>query len=67
MQHMEVPRLRVESELRPLSYVSATVTLDSRHICDLYHSSWQHWIRKPLSEARDRPPVLMDVSQIHFH
>ena len=32
----------------------------------LYHSSPQHWILDPLSEARDRTCILMDTSQIGF-
>ena len=36
-------------------------------VCNLHHSSWQHWILYPLSEARDRSCVLMDTIQIHFH
>ena len=51
--HMEVPRVGVELELQPPAYVTATVTPDLSGICDLYHSSWQHWILNPLSEARD--------------
>ena len=37
--HMEVPRLRVESELQLLAY--ATATPDPSCVCDLHHSSWQ--------------------------
>ena len=40
--------------------------VDPRHISDLYHSSWQCWILKPLGNARDRTCVLMDTSQIGF-
>ena len=25
----------------------------------------QHWILKPLSEARDQTRILMDISQVH--
>ena len=35
--------------------------------CDLHHSSWQHQIPNPLSEARDRTCNLMVPSQIRFH
>ena len=56
-QHMEVPRLRVKSELQLLAYPSATATWDPGHICN--HSLWPRWIPNPLSEARDCPPVLM--------
>ena len=40
-RHMEVPRLRVESEPQRLAYATATVTQDPSHICDLHHSSPQ--------------------------
>jgi len=63
---MEAPRLGVKSELQLLAYATATATPDPRHICD-YHSSQQCWILNPLSEARDRMCVLMDVSQVRFH
>ena len=53
LRHMEVPRLRVESELQLLAYTTATVTRDPSCICNLHHSSWQRWILVPLSEARD--------------
>ena len=41
---MEVPRLGVQSELQLPAYATATTMRDSSHICDLHHSSWQHWI-----------------------
>ena len=49
---MEVSRLGVESELRPLAYTIARATPDSCHFFDPYHSSWQRWILNPLSKAR---------------
>ena len=52
-QHMEVPRLGVESELQMPAYAAATVMWDPSHICDLYHNSWQCQILNPLSKARD--------------
>ena len=42
LQHMEVPRLGVESELEPLVY--ATAMPDPSCICHLYLNSWQHRI-----------------------
>ena len=36
------------------------------HICNLYHSSQQHQIPDPLSEARDGTHILTDTSQIRF-
>ena len=53
MQHMEVPRLGVKSELQLLAYVTATAIQDPSHICDLHHGSRQCRIFNPLSEARD--------------
>ena len=56
---MEVPRLVVESELQPPTYTTATATSDLGHVCDLPHSSQQHQILNPLSEARDQTHNLM--------
>ena len=53
MWHMEVPRLGVELKLELPAYTTATATQDLRHVCDLHHSSRQHQILNPLSEARD--------------
>ena len=64
--HMEVPRLGVESELQRLVYTTATATWDLSCVCDLHHSSRQHWIPNPLSEARDRTRILMDPSWVHW-
>ena len=40
---------------------------DPSLIYDLHHSSWQHWIVNPLSEARDGTCNLMVPSRIRFH
>ena len=64
--HMEVPKLGVELELQLLAYATATATPDPRLVCDVHHSSWQHQILNPLSEARNWTCVLMDASQIRF-
>ena len=53
LQHIEVPRLGVKSELQLLAYARATGTPDLSHVCDLCHSSRQCWIPDPLSKARD--------------
>ena len=63
-QPMEVPRLR--SELQLPACATATAIWDPSRVCDLYHSSKQHWIPDPLSKARDPTRILMDASQIHF-
>ena len=67
LQHMEVPRLGVESELQLLAYATATAIQDPRHVCNLHHSSWQHQIPDPLSKARIKPEFLMDTSQIRLY
>ena len=54
---MDVPRLRAESELQLPVYATATATRNLSCICDLHHSSWQHQILNPLSEARDRTGI----------
>ena len=64
--HMEVPRLGFELELQLPAYTTATAMPDPSHICSLHHSSWQHRILNPLTEARDRTHILMDTSQIGF-
>ena len=56
---MEVPRLVIESELQLLAYPAAAAIWDLS-IFDLHHSSWQHWILNPMSEARDKTHILMD-------
>ena len=64
---MEVPRLGVELELELLAYTTDTAMQDLSHVCDLYHSSQQHQILNPLSEAKDQTYNLMDASQICFY
>ena len=63
---MEVPRLGVKSALQLLAYTTATAIRDLSHVCDLHHSSQQHRIPHPLSEAKDQTLVLMDTGQIRF-
>ena len=62
---MEVPRLGVKSELQLLAYTTATAMPDQSLICNLHHSSRQHWILNPLSEVRDQSHILMDTSWVH--
>ena len=50
-QHMEVPRLGVESELQLQAYSTATAILDQSCVCNLYHNSWQCWILNRLSQG----------------
>ena len=58
LEHMEVLRLGVESELQLPAYTTAKATPDWSHICDLPHSSRQGQILNPLSEARDQSHIL---------
>ena len=67
LQHREVPRLGVESELQLRAYTTAPATLDPSCICDPHHSSWQWWILNPPSEARDQTCILVDTSQVRYH
>ena len=48
--HMEFPRLGVQSELQLPDCPTATATPDPSRVCDLQHSTRQHWILKPLTE-----------------
>ena len=66
LQHMEVPRLGVKSDLLPSVHATATAMRDPSHICDLHHSSRQCQIANSLGKARDRTCILMDTSQICF-
>ena len=66
LQHMEVPRLGVESELQLPAYATATATPDLSRIFDLHYSSWQRRILNLLSEARDLNCNLMVPSRIRF-
>ena len=66
-RHMEVPRLRAESELQLPAYTTVIATQDPSRVCNLHHSSWQHQILNPLSRVRDRTCVLMDISWVRYH
>jgi len=61
---MEVPRLEVQSELQLPPYSTSTAMPDPSCLCDLCYSLWQRQILNPLSEARDRTHILMDISQV---
>ena len=68
LQHMEVPRLGIESKLWPPVYATATATAtwDPSPACDLHHSSWQCQILHPLSEAGDQSHILMDARRVRY-
>ena len=63
---MEVPRRGVKLELYLPASTTATAMPDPSHDCNLHHSSWQCWIHNPLSKARDKTCILMDLHQIRF-
>ena len=65
--HMEVPWLGVQLELQLPAYTTAPATPDQSRLFDLHHSSWQHQILNPLSEARDRTCILTDTSWVCYH
>ena len=65
-RHMGVPRQGTELELQLPAYTTPTAMGDPSHVCDLHHSSWQHWIPDPLIKARDQTQILMDTSRIRF-
>ena len=65
--HMDVPRLGVLLELQLPAYTRATEMPDPNRVCELCHSSQQHQILNPLSNARNRTRVLMDTSQVRYH
>ena len=67
LQHTELPRLGVESELSLPVYTTATATWDPGCIQDLHHSSQQHRSLNPLSEARDQTCILMDARRVRYH
>ena len=64
LQHMEVPRLEVKSQLLLPAYITATAMWDPSCICKLHHSSWLHQILNPLSDARNWTRNLMVTSQV---
>ena len=63
LRHMELPGVGVKSELQLPACTTATAVQDPSPVCDLYHSSLQHRILNPLSEARDPAHILMDINR----
>jgi len=64
LQHMEVPRRGVESELQLPAYATTRATWDPSYIYHPYHSSEQCQILNSLSKARDQTSILMDTSWV---
>ena len=65
LQHIEVPRPGVNSELQLPTYTTVTAVPDLSCMCKPHHSSWQRRILNPLSKARGRTCILMDTSRVH--
>ena len=61
LQHMEVPRLGVKSELQLQTCTTAMATQDPSHICDLRPSLGQHQILNLLSKVRDQTHILTEI------
>ena len=66
--HMEISRLgwNWSCSCWPTVTATATATLDPSCVCNPYHSSRQHWILNPLSEARDQTCPLTDARWFHY-
>ena len=45
---------------------SRSNTRSELHLCDLYHSSWQHWILNLLNGTSDPTHIFMDTSQVCY-
>ena len=54
---------REQIRAAPEAFATATAMRDPSCVCDLHRSSRQHRNLNPLSEARDRIPILMDPYQ----
>ena len=64
LQHMEVPRLGVKSELQLPAYATATAMPDPSCICNPHCSLCQRQILNPLSEVRDQTCILMNTGWV---
>ena len=53
LQHMDVSRLGVESELQMLAYATASATQDLSSVCDLHQSSRQCQILNPTDRGQE--------------
>ena len=62
LQHAEVPRLGVESELQLQACTIAWVALDPSYIHNLRCSLWQRRILNPPREARDQTCILTVIT-----
>ena len=63
--HHSHSNTRLKPRLSPATQLTAPPDLSC--ICDLHHSSQQHQIFNPQTEARDQTHILMDTSWVHYH
>ena len=54
-------------ELQLPAYTTAPATPDWSRICELHQSSWKCWVLNPLSQARDRTPILLNTSRVRYY
>ena len=54
-----------KASVEEIIYDQENAGRDASRVCNLHHSSWQHWILNPLSKDRNRTPNLMVPIQIH--
>ena len=66
LRNMEVPRRGVELELQLPAYATAMAAQDPSLACNLHHSSQQHQILNPASEAKGPTHILVDTSQAPY-
>ena len=64
---MEDPWPGFKPELQLLAYATATATYYMSCVSDLYNTSRQRWILKPLSKARVLTLILMNTSWACYH
>ena len=62
LQHMDVLRPGVKSELQLPGHAIVTATPGPSSICDVRHTLWQCQILNPLSEARDGASILTETT-----
>ena len=64
LRHMEVPRLKVKSELQLPVYATVTAMWHLNHICNLHHSSWKQQILHPWQWPEIEPASLWTLCQV---
>ena len=66
LRHVEVPRLRVESELNLLAYTATATQIWTTPAA--YNTAYSSaTVCNPLNETRGRTHILRDTSWVHYH